>query len=75
MSNKEAWLYLCLGAVAGFVITLLGFQAYLDHTMPTIEIRATHTELQRCIECDAPMWSDQWCQDCYGVWYEITGGR
>lgn len=28
----------------------------------------SYAELQRCAECDAPMWSDAWCENCYRIW-------
>jgi len=75
MNNKEIFWYMALGALAGIMLSVCAWGIWDDVTHSTIEIRATHAELQRCIESDAPMWSDAWCQDCYGIWYEITERR
>lgn len=28
----------------------------------------TSEQVRECLECDAPMWSDAWCESCYALW-------
>jgi len=75
MSNKDILFYLFIGILFGVLLSVCAWGIWDDITHTTLELETTHADLQRCIESDAAMWSEQWCEDCYSIWYQISERR
>ena len=46
----------------------LGYNSALDDN-PLSSL--TPEQFRQCLECDAPVWSDAWCESCYALWLEV----